>query len=122
MSEASLSLEAQEVLRKLLSPLHHEGAHTVFLTNKKLSLDERLESNGKMRGSPGGVEGEAQKRLAKQKKRSKNKTLFSEFPTSSEKNKTKTNKMSCSKNTCKVIVCASVKIGNFCTQNCLCLN
>ena len=26
-----------------LSPLHHEGANTIFLTNKKLSLDKRLQ-------------------------------------------------------------------------------
>ena len=36
-SEASLSPEAQEVLQS-----NHEGANTIFLTNKKLSLDKRL--------------------------------------------------------------------------------
>ena len=45
MSEASLSPEAQEVLQsKTDSPLHHEGANTIFLT-KKLSLDKRLQSH-----------------------------------------------------------------------------
>ena len=45
----SFLLEAQEVLRSktiLHSPRHHEGANTIFLTNKKLSLDKRLGLSG----------------------------------------------------------------------------
>ena len=33
---------ARGFAKHLLSPLHHEGANTIFLTNKKLSLDKRL--------------------------------------------------------------------------------
>ena len=61
-SEASLSPEAQEVLRteslnihkqnRKLSPVHHEGANTIFLTNKKLSLDKRLAVNVRLSGCP----------------------------------------------------------------------
>ena len=40
--EVKASLLKKPFKKALLSPLHHEGANTIFLTNKKLSLDKRL--------------------------------------------------------------------------------